>query len=570
MDIASLPYFTPLVKDYLTRYSDAPVREFFHVPPAAPDEQMKRLIEARLTHEATLRPTHRATVAKSMRTYHESLGDVSSAVARNLELLESPGTLAIVTGQQTGMLDGPLYSFYKAFTAIELANNFRARFPEHSFVPIFWIETEDHDLEEISSVHVLNGEGRLESVRYTPLALAANPDVPWRKQVGPTLLEEAPLTEFFEKLRGILQPTDFSAEVLALLQRAYAPGTSFARAFATLLLHYFGEDGLLVIDANSQELKTVASGLFRREIETSPQLSEKIVLRSVKVEETYHGQIKPRALNLFYVDEDGERLPIVEREKTFDDARSFFLKGSRKTFTLKELLADLDEHPERFSSNVVTRPLFQDTLLPTVAYVGGPGEIAYFAQLAPAYEWAGLPMPLIHPRITATLIEDRLERVFTKFHITPEEILTDAHGKNTALFDAMIETELVPRFETALTGIDGSLEALREKVNQVDATLDGALTALKGKVLTTVRDFEGKTLAAERKRHATTKAQLDKLLAALLPAGELQERELSMVYFLNKYGPSYFDLVKQLIRPVVLDFHDHHVLHLRDLPPGEI
>ena len=566
MDIASLPYFTPLVKDYLTRFSEAPVREFFPIAPDAPQEQMQHIIDARIAREHTLAPTHRATVVKSIRAYHESLGSVSEAAAQNLKLLESPDTLAVVTGQQAGMLCGPLYTFYKAFTAIELAKSLRERFPGHLFVPIFWMETEDHDLEEILSVHVLNAEGKLESIRYAPVAFAANPEALWRKQAGPTLLEEAPLNDFFEKLRSVLQPTDFSAEVLDLFQRAYAPGKSFAQAFATLLLHYFGEDGLLIIDANSRELKSLASDLFRREIETSPQLSEKIVLQSVKVEETYHAQIKPRALNLFYVDEEGDRLPIVEKEKSVGEDWEFFLKGSRKTFTLSELLSVLETNPERFSSNVVTRPLFQDSLLSTVAYVAGPGEIAYFAQLAPAYEWAGLPMPLIHPRITATLIEERLERIFSKFHITPEDILSDAHGRNTAIFDAMIESELVPRFESALAEIDRSLETLREKVTQADPTLDGALTSLKGKVLTSVRDFESKTLAAERKRHVTTKAQLDKLLAAILPAGELQERELNLVYFLNKYGPRYFDLVKQLLRPIVLDFHEHHVLHLKDVP----
>jgi len=574
MDIPSLSYFTLLVKDYLTRFSGAPVREFFPIAPDAPLEQMQNIIDARFARERSLPTTNRATVVKSIRAYHESLGFLSEAATKHLKLLESPNTLAIVTGQQSGMLCGPLYTFYKAFTAIELAKSFRDRFPGCSFVPIFWMETEDHDLEEITSVNVLNAEGRLDTIRYTPTALAAKPDEPWRKQAGPTLLEEAPLNDFFEKLRSILQPTDFTAEVLALMQSAYAPGKSFAQAFATLLLHYFGEDGLLIIDANSRELKSLASDLFRIEIETSPQLSGKIVLRSVKVEETYHAQIKPRALNLFYVDEDGDRLPIVEKEKTTPlppsslgggELRNFFLKGSRKTFTLPELLSELETNPERFSSNVVTRPLFQDTLLPTVAYVAGPGEIAYFAQLGPAYEWAGLPMPLIYPRVTATLIEDRLERVFEKYHITAEDILSDAHGRNNALFDAMIETELVPRFESALLEIDIALEALREKVNQADPTLDGALTSLKGKVLTAVRDFEGKTLAAERKRHATTKAQLDKLLAALLPSGELQERELNMVYFLNKYGPKYFELLKQLLRPVSLDFHEHHVLHLKDL-----
>ncbi len=328
MDLASLSYFTPLVKDYLTRFADAPVREFFSIPPDAPQEQMQHIIDARLVRERALHPTHRAAVIKSIRAYHESLGAVNEAVAQNIKLLESPDTLAIVTGQQAGMFCGPLYTFFKAFTAIELAKSFRERFPGHSFVPIFWLETEDHDLEEILPVHVLNAEGKLDTVRYTPTALAANPDETWRKQAGPTMLEEGPLSEFFEKLRSTLQPTDFSAEVFEIMQRCYVPGASFAQAFASLLQHYFGKDGLLIIDANSRELKSLASDIFRREIETSPQLSEKIVLRSVTVEETYHAQIKPRALNLFYVDDDGERLAIVEREKTSGNDRTFFLSGN--------------------------------------------------------------------------------------------------------------------------------------------------------------------------------------------------------------------------------------------------
>ncbi len=570
MDIAALPYFTPLVKDYLTRFAETPVEDFFSIAPDAPMEPMQRLIEARISHERSLNSDHRATVVAAIRAYHQTLGQIGTAVAENIELLESPDTLAIVTGQQTGVLDGPLYTFYKAFTAVELARSLRERFPGQSFVPVFWLETEDHDLEEILSVQVLNGEGKLESIRYMPAALAASPDVQWRKQAGPTMLEEAPLLEFFEKLRSALQGTDFSAEVFDLMQRCYAPSATFAQAFASLLLCYFAEDGLLIMDANSKELKSLSKDLFRREIETSPQLSEKIVLQSVKVEETYHAQIKPRALNLFYVDESGDRLPMMEREKTAGSDREFFFKGSRQTFTLAALLLALEEHPERFSPNVVMRPLYQDTLLPTAAYIAGPGEMAYFAQLRPAYEWAALPMPLIHPRVTATLIEERLERVFDKFHIAPEDILSDAHGQNTALLDTMIETELAPRFEKVLTEMDASLESLRQNVSQADPTLDGALTSLKGKVLTAVRDFEGKTLAAERKRHATTKAQLDKVLAALLPSGELQERKLNLVYFLNKYGPKFFEMVKQLLRPVALNFQEHHVLHLKDIPPDRM
>lgn len=566
MDIASLPYFTPLVKDYLARFDATPIRDFFAISPEAPHEQMREIIDARLLRERAIPSEHRSAVVSSIRSLHASFGPMSDAAAHHLELLEQPETLAVVTGQQPGMIGGPLYTFYKAFTAIELSKSLAGQFPMFSFVPVFWIETEDHDLEEISSVHVLSSEGLLETIQYVPSQIAANPEQPWRRQAGPFALEEESLQQFFSGLASSLAPTDFSAELFELLRRCYTPGRSIAHAFASLFAHYFRTEGLLAIDANSRELKSLATELFRREIETSPQLSDRIVLQSEKLEETYHAQVKPRALNLFYVNEEGERLPIVEREKSGEGAtlhaRSFFLKGSRKSFTLSELLAVLDEHPERFSPNVVMRPLYQDSLLPTVAYVAGPGEMAYFAQFQPLYEWAGLPMPLIRPRVTSTLIEERLERLFSKFRISPEDVLSEAHGRNTALLNEMIESGLAPKFEEALVSVDGSLEALRETVARAEPTLDGALTSLKGKVLTAIRDFEHKTLAAERKRHTATKAQLDKLLAALLPAAELQERELNLVYFLNKYGPSFSETLKQLLRPFILDFHEHHIIHL--------
>jgi len=211
------------------------------------------------------------------------------------------------------------------------------------------------------------------------------------------------------------------------------------------------------------------------------------------------------------------------------------------------------------------RPLYQDMLLPTVAYVAGPGEIAYFAQFRSSYEWAALSMPLIYPRLSATIVEERLERILAKFKTTTEDILSNANGQNTVLFDAMIDSPLSAKFESAIGEVDISLEALREAVSHADQTLDGALTGLKGKVLTTIRDFQNKTLAAERKRHATEKAQLDKLFAALIPSGELQERELNLVYFLNKYGPNFIQSLKQLLAPIALDFHEHHITHLKDI-----
>ena len=560
MDITALPYFTPLAKDYSSRFDSSPIRDFFAIAPHAPHEQMREILDARLVRERGLPLEHRAAVAAAIQGLHESLGPVSQNILRNLDRLKSKDALAVVTGQQAGIFGGPLYTFYKAFTAIELARSLEEQFPGFHFIPIFWIETEDHDLEEIAQTKVLNGDGQVETIRYAPSAFSS--ETPWKKQAGPLPVEGLSIAQSLEQLQSALAPTSFTAELLEMLRATYVPERSLAHAFAAMLLHYFGEDGLLVIDANSRALKELGKELIRKEIETSPELSDRIILTSERLEGAYHAQVKPRALNLFYISDEGDRLAIEEHSPKSGTERSFFLKGSRKSFVLKELLAELDARPERFSPNVVSRPLYQDSLLPTAAYVAGPGEIAYFAQFKPSYQWANLPMPLIHPRVTVTLVEERLERALKKFRITVEDILSEGHGKNLAIFDAMIASDLAPKFAGAIENVDGILESLREAVRHADATLDGALTSLKGKVLTTMRDFEHKTIAAERKRHAATKAQLDKLLSALLPGGELQERELSLVYFLNKYGPDFLKTLKELLRPIALDFREHHIIHL--------
>jgi bacillithiol synthase len=566
MDVASLPFFSPLVKDYIARFESSRIHEFFAVAPEPSHEEMRALIDARLVRERTLAKDHRAAVVKCIRKTADDLGVTSLAYTKNLELLAATDTLAVVTGQQLGILGGPLYSFYKAFTAIQLAKKLSEQHAPLSFVPVFWLEGEDHDFEEIASINVLNADSQLTSVRYHPSAIPSGEEKNWKKQVGPILLEEAALNAMFEELRVALPPTDFTNDIIALARECYASGRTLQDAFALLMAKYFAKDGLLLFDAGTPEMKALGAPLFRKEIETSPQMSERVVLQSGELEESYFAQVKPRAINLFYITDDGDRLSIIEHEPTAGKTeRTFFLKGSRKTLTYEEISNALDNEPWRFSPNVVLRPVYQDWLLPTVSYVAGPGEISYFAQFRPAYEWASIPMPLVRPRASATIIEERFERVFAKFKITAEEILLDGRGRNTALFDQIIASDLAPAFAEALEKVDAALENLRGPVQRAEPTLDGALTSLKGKMLTTLRDFEGKTLSAERKRHTTTKTQLDKLLAALLPSDELQERKLNLFYFLNKYGPDFPNLLKQALSEIALDFREHHLLHMAQL-----
>jgi bacillithiol biosynthesis cysteine-adding enzyme BshC len=555
MHISSLPQFSQLYKDYVARFRESPVAQFFPVAPGSAADG-PRWIDDRLSSAG--REKNRATTAAAIARLHERLELTSDATRENLAQLAEPNAFAIVTGQQVGMLGGPLYTFFKAFTAIELAKRYSARFTDYRFVPIFWLETEDHDLEEAAALHVLDKDGALASITYAP---AANTD-PWRKQIGPLSLESDAVEQVFAQLRASLAHTEFTDALLAELQNIYSNGTTFADAFATLLFKYFGEEGLLIVDGRDTELKNAAKELIRKELQTSPQLSEKIVLRSSKLEDHYHAQVKPRALNLFLI-ENGERWPLVEHEPSpHAKGRTFFLKGTRRTFTLEELEQIIESAPERFSPNVVLRPLYQDTLLPTAAYVAGPGEIAYFAQFAPAYEWAGIPMPIVAPRLSATLVEERLERVLEKFTLSVEQILTEGRPLEEHLLSSLVDANLETAFDRATIEIENALEALRESVKETDPTLDASLTTLKGKVATTVRDFGNKVLAADRKKHSTARQQLDRLFAALLPNDELQERELSLIYFLNKYGPTFLDRLKSLLAPIVEENTEHHILHL--------
>ena len=205
--------------------------------------------------------------------------------------------------------------------------------------------------------------------------------------------------------------------------------------------------------------------------------------------------------------------------------------------------------------------------MPTAVYIGGPGEIAYFAQFKSAYEWAGIPMPMILPRETATLIEDRFEKLSEKQGIAIADILVGGREGVRKFLEGLSDSTLAPKFEETTEAIDGAMESLRAPVARTDGSLGDALTTLKGKMLTQVRDFLGKTLAADRKRYANVKAQFEKLLNALLPHEVLQEREMNLIYFLNKYGWGFWEALKARMIEHPAAISEHQLISIGSLLP---
>jgi bacillithiol biosynthesis cysteine-adding enzyme BshC len=551
MTIASSRHFSKLVQDYVGNFDSSRVKDFFYCSPFAEGEAIELVIKKRLEEQSSPdKAGLRSAVIQRINETHKAANALTPAVQKNLELLKNDNTLAIVTGQQVGILGGPLYTIYKALHTVFLAKKFASRYPEYNFVPIFWQETEDHDFEEVSSTVLLDSNFELKHIAYQPAEL------PGRKQVGAMKFEENAIKTFIEEVRGALTTTDFSNDILAMYERCYHSGASFADAQVALLGELLGEDGLLILNANTRQLKSFAVPLFEKELTTSPALSESIRSRSQSLQENYFAQIDAGGTNLFLV-ENGSRYKLQRDGDLFhyDD----------KEISQENLLQIVRTEPERLSMNVVMRPIIQDTILPTAAYVAGPGEIAYFAQLGAAYEWAEMQMPVIIPRISLTLVEDRIDKLVEKYQTSAEALIEYDGELVRELLKSEQEDIIAGKFNTSSEAIEDALEQLRNPVESADASLAGALTTMKGKILTLLKDFSGKTLAAERKKNAMGKEKFSKALNMLLPDGKLQERELNLIYFLNKYGLSFWKSLKMRLADEALSLAEHHLIDVSSL-----
>lgn len=532
MTIGGSRHFTKLVQDYLTAFESTAIREFFPLSPFERGPALTKLADSIVKRSSTeAAQAARQRVVAELRNQYDATGVSNAAIERNLDLLAKPTTLAVVTGQQVGIFGGPLYTLYKALSAVALARELDALL-EYDVVPIFWQETEDHDLDESSHYGIFDQGSNYVDVAYT----FAESDT--RKQVGSLRLSSS-LEAFIESLSSQVQKTEFTESALATYRAAYNEGATFAEAQSRYLSSLTADKGLLIMNANTHAIKQCGAELFRKELENAGELQRSVRAQTEKLATSYHTQIDPSPVNLFIIDH-GKRYKL-ER----DDTSGF--RYDAKHITAEDLNRIVDETPECISPNVVMRPLFQDTVLPTISYIAGPGEIAYFAQLASAYAWAGIPMPLIAPRYSATIVEEKTKKVIAKAGTDTQAFIEDGPKLIAALTATADEEVIGAKFDEVAARIEGELESLRETVTRADGSLDGALTGLKGKLLAPLKDMRSKTLAAERKKSATIRTQLERALTSLLPDGSLQERKIGLLYFANKYGPGFIDGLKEQI-----------------------
>jgi bacillithiol biosynthesis cysteine-adding enzyme BshC len=541
IDIRRFPWIRPLAADYAFDYGR--VAEFFAGNPAEPGA-WRDAIGRTQRHGRD-----RAAMADILAAQQGHRGAPPEAIAAAAQL-RNPDTVAIVTGQQAGLFGGPLFTLLKALTALRLAE--RAR-DEHGVpaVAIFWIDSEDHDWDEVKACHVLDDD-----LAVRPLS-AGDPPGAHQAPVARVRLDEA-IVATLSALETALPPTEFSARLLDGLRQAYRPGAGMAEAFGQWMERVLGPRGLVVYDAADPAAKPLVAKLFEREIAHAGETSRLATIAGAALEARgYHAQVTPQddSVALFHLDASTPPGAGGGREPIRRDG-SGFVVGDRAE-SPDALLARVRTQPERFSPNVLLRPLVQDTLFPTVCYVAGPNELAYLAQLGRVYDAFGIPMPLMQQRASATIVDSNAMRFLSR-HEMPLESL---RAQDEAALNALLESQLPPSVETslldALRAIEARMAAVAEEVRQIDPTLEGAARSTLARMLDDLKKLQAKIIQAAKRKDDTLRRQYHHARAQAFPGGHPQEREIGFVYFLNRYGPA---LVDRLSDELPLDMGTHWVV----------
>ncbi len=472
--------------------------------------------------EVRLDSSVRQSVAQVLREQNVAFG-ADAATERNINRLAG-GAVAIVTGQQVGIFSGPAYTLYKAVSAIGAAEQLTRRGIDA--VPIFWLATEDHDLAEVKHTFWNTRKGL---ARY---------ELPLKEQDAGKRVGEVRLDEAVEDLVAVASQTlegAFADEILRLLRESYTAGETYGSAFGKLLTRLLAGRGVIFIDPMDPRLHRMAAPVLRQAIEKAETLREALVERSKELEKRdFHAQVKvTREATLLFYSVEGRREPIRNRGGKFSVG-----KGS---FSQEELLSLMEEAPEDFTPNALLRPVVQDTLLPTAAYVGGPAEIAYMAQARVVYDRVLGRMPAILPRASFTVVEGAIATLLGKYDLDIRDFFGGRQGLRRKMESKNLPATLARLFEKDEKALRRLLEAYKGPLEKLDSTLVGGLQLSERKILYQFEKLKGKVARAENLRTGVLDRHERVLLASLYPNRGLQERSLCALPFLAEYGLEFLD-----------------------------
>ena len=481
-----------------------------------------------LAQRAAFRPElDRAALTSALRGYHAQLGTLTPALEARLTRLAAPNSAVVVTGQQAGVLGGPAYSVHKGASAILLARQLDA--PDAPVIPVYWVASQDHDAEEVASTSLLDFSETLHRLSLDlPVGLPVG-RMPWKG-------------EYTAAVRALLSAFDTGPErreqVSALLDWAMQGtpdfNTTVADVFARLLHRLLGpqgglEDGLIVLDPLHPALARLMAPALRRELDHPLESSRRIEAAATVLEaQGFAPQLRrpAGATNLFLERDDGMRVLLRHAKGTFE--------AEGQTYSQHDLEALLDTHPDRLTPAAGLRPAIQDALLPTLAFVVGPGEIAYGAQLQDVYALHGLEQPLLWPRLSVTWLESNVARMLERFGVTPAHFQADPER---ALGEALaVQRGAAAASAERLGELKGQFGRLSADLAALDPTLEGAAARMGSRSLSQLSRLQDLSVRALARAENERGGQLSRLKLHLLPNGVPQEREMNFLTYLLKHG----------------------------------
>ncbi len=516
-------YFSKTVTDYLEDQPD--LRSFYSYRP-----DLKGFAELFNDKKVT---ADRPLLVEVLTHQYQTISAVNAQAViptENIAALANENTYTITTGHQLNIFAGPLFFIYKIVTAIKLSRQLKEAFPDKNFVPVYWMATEDHDFAEIN---------------YTNIG---GKKVQWGLDAAGATgrLNTKTIRDALNQYKGVLGMEGHGAELAEIMETAYAKFDNLADSTRYLANALFGQYGLVIIDADDIRLKKHFADIITRDIIEQNSYKQIMATTGLLQALNVHIQVNPREINFFYLTE-GLRERIV-----FENDR-YQILNTEISFTEAELRTEINEHPERFSPNVAMRPLYQEYILPNLAYIGGGGELVYWLELKANFDHYQINFPLLILRNSGLVMSQETATKVHKMGLQPVDLFKSADGIKSDWVKKHTDHDLSLRDEWRELSL--IFEKIKLRACKIDETLSPSAAAVQARLKHAIDNLEKKLLRAEKRNYSTRLEQIDSIKADLFPGGGLQERNQNFGLFYVKYGQTFIDELINNFEPLEFKFN---------------
>jgi bacillithiol synthase len=530
----SLPATNRFASNYLKQTDD--IQPFFHYRFEQSSSDMDRLTELQN------RFFPREEVAQHI---EEFMGPFPSSpsVKKSIEKLKQSNSVVVIGGQQAGILTGPLYTLHKVISIIKLAEE-KERKWNVPVVPVFWIAGEDHDFQEVNHLFIPT-EQKVNKQTYPEKVLR-------KKMVTDIELNKEVCLSWAENLIENFGETNYTIDLLQFIRKQIGNSTTFVEFFANIIMELFKDYGLLIVDSGNTGLRKLEKDLLIQQIHHHDSITYLLNEQQKKISEKGYPitiETNEQAANLFYYDQRLQERVLLEFDRQTD---CFVGKNGILSFSKEELIEMARNEPGKLSNNVVTRPLTQEWLFPTIAFIAGPGEISYWAELKLVFEHFGIKMPPIVPRLNITLVDRSIETDLRDLNLSIENVLSRGTGNEREQFlESIKDTEIEKLFATTVNQLMEQYQLIEDKTEKLDKGLLPLLKKNESILINQIDFMKIKLEESIKQKHNVILTKFNRIDLALRPDGFPQERIWNMFYFLNLYGFCLIDDLMDL--PYVFD-----------------